>query len=290
VLLSAVFGSKHLYYMHCDLPDLVASSLKNYKSLKIRLLVWIVNFVQKLMVRGANAVITFYPELETTARKIAPAKPIYMILPPAVDEGIPLATEKDAESVRRELKLGEGPTLVYTGTLEKYQGLDMLLQSVRAVCNVCPKTQYVIVGGKPEQVEELRMLAQRLGVAEHVTFVGQRPTEEMSRYMAIADVLVSPRSKGTHTPLKLYTYLRSGKPILATSIVSHTQILTSDVALLVSPTPEGLAQGALTLLGKRKLAQKLGENARQTYEKQYSWPVFLEKNRQAYHEFSPLAH
>jgi len=289
VLLSAVFGSKHLYYMHCDLPDLVASSFKNYKSLKIRLLVWIVKFVQKLMVRGANAVITFYPELETTARKIAPAKPIYMILPPAVDEDVPLATEKDAESVRRELKLGEGPTLVYTGTLEKYQGLDILLQSVRAVCDVCPKAQYVIVGGKPEQVEELRMLAQRLAVAEHVTFVGQRPTEEMSRYMAIADVLVSPRSKGTHTPLKLYTYLRSGKPILATAIVSHTQILTSDVALLVSPTPEGLAQGALTLLGERQLAQKLGENARQTYEKQYSWPVFLEKNRQVYHKFSPLA-
>jgi glycosyltransferase involved in cell wall biosynthesis len=88
----------------------------------------------------------------------------------------------------------------------------------------------------------------------------------------------------------LYTYLRSGKPILATSIISHTQILTSDVALLVSPTPEGLAQGTLTLLGERELAQKLGENARQTYEKQYSWPVFLEKNCQAYHDFRSLDH
>jgi glycosyltransferase involved in cell wall biosynthesis len=290
VLLSAVFGCEHLYYMHCDLPDLVASSFKNNKSLKVRLLVSIINFVQKLMVRGAKAVITFYPELEATARQIAPTKPIYMILPPAVDEGVPLATEKDAEDVRRELKLGEGPTLVYTGTLEKYQGLDVLLQSVQAVCKVYPKAQYVIVGGKPEQVEELRRYAQQLGIAEHVIFVGQRPTEEMSRYMAIADVLVSPRSKGTHTPLKLYTYLRSGKPILATAIVSHTQILTSDIALLVSPTPEGLAQGTLTLLSERELARKLGENARQTYEKQYSWSVFLEKNRQAYHEFSPLAH
>jgi len=290
VLLSIVFGCEHLYYMHCDLPDLVTSSLKNNKSLKIRLLVWLVDFVQKMMVRGTKAVITFYPELETTARKIAPTKPIYMILPPAVDEGVPLATKEDAERVRRQLKLGEGPILVYTGTLEKYQGLDTLLQSVQAVCDVYPKAQYVIVGGKPEQVEELRILAQQLDVIEHVTFVGQRPTEEMSNYMALADVLVSPRSKGTHTPLKLYTYLRSGKPILATAIVSHTQILTSDVALLVSPTPEGLAQGTLTLLREHKLAQKLGENARQTYEKQYSWPVFLEKNRQVYHEFSPLAH
>lgn len=290
VLLSAIFGCKLLYYMHCDLPDLVASSFKNYKSLKNRLLVSIVDFVQKLMIYGAKAVITFYPELENTVHKIAPNKPIYMILPPAVDEGVPLATEEDAECMRRELKLGEGPILVYTGTLEKYQGLDILLQSVQAVCKVYPKIQYVIVGGKPEQVEELCLYAQQLGVAEHVIFVGQRPTEEMSCYMAIADVLVSPRSKGTHTPLKLYTYLRSSKPILATAIVSHTQILTSDVALLVPPSPEGLAKGTLTLLSERELAQKLGEKAHQTYERRYSWSVFLEKNRQAYHEFSPLAY
>ena len=290
LLLSAIFGCKHLYYMHCDLSDLVANSCKNYQSLKVRLLVSIVDIAQKLMVRGANAVITFYPELEMRCRKIAPTKPIYMILPPAIDENISLATEEDMKRVKHELKITEGPILVYTGTLEKYQGLDIVLQSVQAVCDIHPKAQYIIVGGKPEQVEELHMLAQRLGVAEHVTFVGQRPTEEMSCYMAIADVLLSPRSKGTHTPLKLYTYLRSGKPILATSIISHTQILTSDVALLVSPTPEGLAQGTLTLLGERELAQKLGENARQTYEKQYSWPVFLEKNRQAYHDFRLLDH
>ncbi len=261
VVLSAIFGCKHLYYMHCDLPDLIASS--NFT--RSRVLLGLANLVQKLMILRANSVITFYPELETTVRKIAPAKPIYMILPPAVDEGVPLATEQDAERVRRELKLGAGPTLVYTGTLEKYQGLDILLESVQAVCDVYPGAQYVIVGGKPEQVEELRLFAQQLGVAEHVTFVGQRPTEEMSYYMAIADVLLSPRSKGTHTPLKLYTYLRSGKPILATAIVSHTQILTSDVALLVSPTPQGLAQGTLKLLCERKLAQQLGENARQAY-------------------------
>jgi len=278
VVLSAIFRCKHLYYMHCDLPDLIASS--NFT--KSRSLLHIADFVQKLMIRRADTVITFYPELESRVRKIAPAKPIYTILPPAVDEDTPLAKENEVERVRHELRLGDGPILVYTGTLENYQGLDTLLQSVQMVCEVYSNAHYIIVGGKPEQVEDLHILAEQLGVADHVTFVGQRPTEEMSRYMAIADVLLSPRSKGTHTPLKLYTYLRSGKPILATSIVSHTQILTPDVALLVPPTPEGLLEGTLTL------ADKLGKNARQAYEKHYSWPVFLEKNRQVYHEFSPL--
>jgi glycosyltransferase involved in cell wall biosynthesis len=48
-----------------------------------------------------------------------------------------------------------------------------------------------------------------------VHFVGQRPPEEMPPYMELADILLSPRNKGTNTPLKLYTYLRSGKPLLA---------------------------------------------------------------------------
>ena len=44
----------------------------------------------------------------------------------------------------------------------------------------------------------------------------------MPAFVALADMLLSPRSKGTHTPLKLYSYLRSGKPILATDILAHT--------------------------------------------------------------------
>ncbi len=284
VFLSAIFHTKHLYYMHCDLPDLIAGS----GFTKSKLLLRFADFAQKLMVQRANAVITFYPELEATARKLAPETPIHTILPPAVDEGLPLASREEANQLRRKLKLGAGPVLVYTGTLENYQGLDILLQSIKTVAVSFPAARYVIVGGKPEQVAELRAQAQGLGVADKVIFEGQRPLEEMPAYMAMADVLLSPRSKGTHTPLKLYTYLRAGKPLLATSIRSHTQILTSDVALLVEPTPEGLAEGALTLLRDNAMAQELASCAKKTAEQRYSWDAFLEKNDMVYSEFHTM--
>jgi glycosyltransferase involved in cell wall biosynthesis len=136
----------------------------------------------------------------------------------------------------------------------------------------------------------LHLLAQELGITEMVCFVGQRPVEEMPQYMALADILLSPRSEGTNTPLKLYTYLRSGKPILATDIFSHTQILTSRMAMLVSPTPEELARGTLELLNNPDLAQRLGEYGRSIAEKNYSWPAFLKKNSHAYSEFTGLTH
>jgi glycosyltransferase involved in cell wall biosynthesis len=281
LLLAPLFGCKHLYYMHCDLYQLIADS----GFVKSPFLLRIADVAQKMMVRRAHAVITFYPGLEATARKLAPRQKIWTILPPPVDEGLPPANLGDATRLRQQWQLGDGPVLLYTGTLENYQGLDILLKSVKTVCHAFPSAHFVIVGGKTEQVKELRLLAEALGISDHVRLLGQRPLEEMPSYMAIADVLLSPRSKGTHTPLKLYTYLRSGIPILATEILSHTQILTPEVALLVQPSPNALAAGAVKLLSDQGYAQSLGDSARRVAEQHYSWSTFLEKNRQVYTEF-----
>lgn len=282
VLLSRLFGGKHLYYMHSDLSTVVASS----DFTKNPLLMWIVGMIQKFMLRNADGVVAFYPGIAETARQMAPGKPVYMILPPAVDEEVPAAVPDEVMQLRNQLKVSNNPVLLYTGTLENYQGIDILLESIPAVRAEFPTARYIIAGGRPDQVEKLQLLSQKLHVTEAVQFVGQRPLEEMPGYMALADILLSPRSKGTHTPLKLYTYLRSGIPMLATNIPAHTQILTSEVALLVPPTADGLAQGTLTLLRDPKLANALGASAHQLWQEHYSWPAFLERNREAYSDFA----
>ncbi|MBA2287897.1 MAG: glycosyltransferase family 4 protein [Ktedonobacteraceae bacterium] len=280
-LLAPVFGCKHMYYMHSDLAQQTVSS----GFTKNALLLACVATVQRLIARKADAIVAICPDIETTARRLAPARPVYMIENVAVDEALPAVEEGEAAWWRTQLRLGAGPIVLYTGTLESYQGIDLLLRSVAAVRAEFPTVRYVIVGGQQEQVAKLWLLAEHLGVAETVRFVGQRPLEEMPSYMAMADVLVSPRSKGTNTPLKLYTYLRSGKPVLATDILSHTQILSSDVTKLVPATPEGLAEGALALLRDPEQARILGARGQQFAQTRYSWPVFFEKSSQAYNEF-----
>jgi len=282
VILSAMFGGKHLYYMHSDLSTVVASS----DFTKNPLLMKIVGAVQKFMLRHADGVVAFYPGIAETAQQLAPDKSVYMILPPAVDEEVPDAVPDEVMQLRKQLKVHDGPVLLYTGTLEKYQGIDILLESVASVRTEFPTARYIIAGGRPDQVEKLRHLSKQLNVSDVVRFVGQRPLEEMPKYMALSDILLSPRSKGTHTPLKLYTYLRSGVPMLATDIPAHTQILTPEVALLVPPTAQGLAQGTLTLLRDTKFANTLGTSAHRRWQEQYSWPAFLERNREAYNDFA----
>lgn len=281
VVLAALFGCKHLYDMHSDLGQ----QMSNFGVTKNPLLIGCVKAIQRLIVRQAHAVIAICPDLETAVRRISPATPVYMIENLAVDEDLPQPDPHTVERLRHELQPGDGPILLYTGTFESYQGIDIVLRSAAIVQRVFPTARYIFVGGKSAQVEQQRQLAQQLGIADMVRFTGQRPLADMPHYMALADILLSPRSSGTNTPLKLYTYLRTGKPILATAILSHTQILTPDMAALVAPTPEGLAQGAIDLLQHREKARCLGEHGRQVAEAQYSWPAFLEKNRRAYTNF-----
>ena len=96
-----------------------------------------------------------------------------------------------------------------------------------------------------------------------------------------ADLLVSPRSRGTNTPLKIYQYLRSGKAIVATRLLTHTQVLSDQTAVLTGPTPQEFADGVLALLADPDRARRIGDRARELAETKYSYEAYLERTRQA---------
>ena len=72
-------------------------------------------------------------------------------------------------------------------------------------------------------------------------FTGQQPAREIPAFVEACDILVSPRIRGTNTPLKIYSYLRSGRPIVATNLLTHTQVLTPASRFWSSRTPAPFA-------------------------------------------------
>jgi glycosyltransferase involved in cell wall biosynthesis len=94
-------------------------------------------------------------------------------------------------------------------------------------------------------------------------------------------VLVSPRSRGTNTPLKIYQYLRAGKPIVATRLLTHTQVLSDETAILTGTAPAEFAQGILTALNDRQRAAAVGRRALELAETRYSEAAYLERTREA---------
>ena len=101
------------------------------------------------------------------------------------------------------------------------------------------------------------------------------------RILLAADLLVSPRSRGTNTPLKIYQYLRSGKVIVATRLLTHTQVLNDETAILTGTSPSEFADGILAALADPSRAARIGRQARQLAETKYSYEAYLERTRRA---------
>src|ERR1700704_6134969 len=98
----------------------------------------------------------------------------------------------------------------------------------------------------------------------------------MPAYLLPADLLVSPRSRGTNTPLKIYQYLRSGKAIVATRLLTHTQVLDDDTAILTGASPADFAAGILSAIEDPARREAVGRRARELAETKYSYEAYLE--------------
>jgi len=184
--------------------------------------------------------------------------------------------------VRRQFSLAPTtPLVLYTGTFEAYQGLDLLFEAMSIVRASRPDARLLLAGGKPEQVARARDAARAAGIEAEAIFAGERPASEIPAYLLAADVLVSPRSRGTNTPLKIYQYLRYGRAIVATRLLTHTQVLSDETAILTDASPAAFAAGILEALNAPGRAAALGRAARHLAETKYSYDAYLERTRQA---------
>jgi glycosyltransferase involved in cell wall biosynthesis len=153
------------------------------------------------------------------------------------------------------------PVILYAGSLEPYQRIPLLLEAMAVARDALPEARLVLVGGREAQVTEVTQQAARLGMSETVICEGQRPSDDIPSYLAAADVLVSPRRDGIHTPLKVYAYLQAGKPIVATRTTSHLQILDDQCAVLPELTPQAIAEALLAVLRDPALSDRLSRAA-----------------------------
>jgi glycosyltransferase involved in cell wall biosynthesis len=261
--------------MHSSLPE----QLSNFRFSRSRLLAGVFRVLERLMVSRSASVIVICRHLEEVARAIAPDAHVVLV------ENAPGSGDTDLKPGLSDVRASAGvpagaPMVLYTGTFEAYQGLDLLF-AAEARPGQMPDTRLVLAGGHPDQVEWARREARAHGIGASAVFAGERPAEEIPAYLGAADVLVSPRSRGRNTPLKIYQYLRSGKPIVATNLLTHTQVLDATVAVLTDPTPEAFGAGILHVLRDRDRAAALGRAALALANTRYTYEAYVERTRVA---------
>lgn len=281
-LLKPIFRFKLIYDMHSSLPQ----QLSNFSFTKSKLLINTFRILEDASLRAADAVITICPDLAEYVRGRISDLEKHFLIENSIFDPVKVVAGCSADRSCSENAISQVPLtqfppdrriVLYAGTLEPYQGIEILVHAIKLVVQKIPEALLVVVGGSPSQIVTYRSLAETLGIERDVIFTGQLPQAEAQRYSQLAEVLVSPRVKGTNTPLKIYQQLASGKPLVATRIYSHTQVLSDEVAFLVDATAEGLANGIEEALRDEAQGTLRANRAVSLYQSQYARSIYESK-------------
>jgi glycosyltransferase involved in cell wall biosynthesis len=273
VWLARRLGVPHVYDMHSSLPQ----QLTNFRFARSRVLRWLFEKVEDASVFGSDVVVTICQDLHDHVTKMG-AGERSVLIENVMGGDVEEPPSMTAADVRRRWSLTPAPVVLYTGTFEPYQGLDLLLGAAGLLASSHPDVQFLIVGGRPEQVEAVRAQATKVGA--RAVFTGYQPAREIPAFLEAADILASPRVAGTNTPLKVYSYLRSGKPIVATDLLTHTQVLDHDISLLVAPDAKAFAGALSKLIAEPELRQRLSSAARERARTRYAREIYLARTKQ----------
>jgi glycosyltransferase involved in cell wall biosynthesis len=260
---SAVSGIPYIYDMDSSLAEQL---VERYP--RIHTLLPFLRWCESIAVRRSIGVLTVCAALEDVAHAHAPGKPVGRVEDSTL---LPAAAPSIANDGLLPVELRRaGPVAMYVGNLERYQGIDLLLQGFRVTLTRLPSASLVIVGGRDDDIHRYRGIAAGLGIESRVHFLGPRPVYELAALLRQADVLVSPRLKGLNTPMKIYSYLDSGTAVLATRLRTHTQVLDDRTAYLVAPEPSALGVGLATLLSDGALRERLGARAKAYVQEEFT--------------------
>jgi glycosyltransferase involved in cell wall biosynthesis len=192
------------------------------------------------------------------------------------EDGVDLASfghVEDKKTARKRLGLEGERIALYAGGLDSWKGVDTFFKASEFIQG---STVCAVIGGTEKEISELQPQYPR------VRFLGAMPYRELPNNLAAADVLVLPNTLQNATsslftsPLKLFAYMASGKPIVASDVPSVRSVLSEDSAFFVSPdSPEALAEGisqalaSSDALGRGKRAQELAMS--------YTWEARAKK-------------
>ncbi len=272
------FKIKHLYDMHSSLPQ----QLTNFKFTKLKFLIKSFEALENMTIERSDAIITICPELYNYVHDRWPHKEQQLIENVADNSLVFGKPEITADEIRKKYNLDSKTIVLYAGTFEPYQGLDLLIESSKSVFEKSEDVLFLLVGGNPRQVAQYRDKVRKYQLNDCYVFTGQVPPDFVPKFVEVADILVTPRIEGNNTPLKIYSYLRSGKPIVATNHTTHTQVLSNDVAVLTDCTAESFSKGLLRVIQDKNLQQTISKNARKLADEKYSYDVYMKKLKSIY--------
>lgn len=191
------------------------------------------------------------------------------VLPDAVDMDV-FTVNETKDDCRKKYNLPAGNIVMYTGHLYDWKGVYILADAAKLL----PEISFVFVGGTDGEVSDFKRIYQN---TKNILILGRMPYADIPYLLKSADILVIPNSRKNKiselytSPMKLFEYMASGVPIVASDIPSIKEILTPRMATFVEPDdPEDLARGIGEMVKHRSATLDKANSALEEVSK-YTW-------------------
>ena len=173
---------------------------------------------------------------------------------------------------------GEDFVFGYSGTLKtmgKEKGVADCIKSLQYLDNTY---KFVVIGGEGIDIEYYKKMAEELNVSIRTIFIGKVKYAEIPIYNKMCSVLVAPFPNIEHyayfmSPLKIFEYMASKRPIITTTLPSLQEVLTDQKdAILIPPSdPKALSKAIMYLKENPEKARQIAQNAYEEVSEKYTW-------------------
>lgn len=195
-------------------------------------------------------------------------------------------------ALRRSLNLEGALVIGYIGSFFNYEGLDLLVRSVKPLSKSFPQLRLLLVGGGEAQAD-LERIARETDVANRVVFTGLVPYDLVPEYYRLIDILVLPRRDTRETrlvtPLKPMEIMAMAKALVASDIGGHREIVVDGVngLLFTADDVDDLVSRCGQLLKNAQQRTDLGERGRRWVTDHRDWRVLVKRYIELYRHLTP---
>ena len=249
-------NSADVYYGRDELPLLFAPSPRYWEIHTAKF-----NFLVRATINKSAGIVAISSALKIYLQKHGVTKGIIV-----AHDGVDLAIFNTRIPIHEGRKI-----ILYVGHLYKHKGVDTLAQAAKSLPN---DVTVRFVGGTKEEIEKFRT---RYYGIKNIEIVGHKAYNQIPKELAVADVLVLPnsdkdaRASVYTSPMKLFEYMASGVPIVASDVPALREVLDESMAVFITPDdPQALATGVKKVLSDESYGQQLSSKARECV-KAYTW-------------------